>query len=363
MPGTGGVCAVLDYEVELMAEYVAEMATRVVMPGSSVNITFRKFVSQILTSTRLPTTTILLGMNYLAKRINVMHAAGQNNHTEGEIWRMLTIGLMLGSKFLDDNTFQNKSWSDVSGIPVRELNTMEYEWLSAIAWGLYVNLDESQDYTAWLANWQEWLVTKKHHQQAQQQAQAARERLAALVPPIETEIARPRNPYMQSTWHQQQVAEFERYERLSSMKHNQAPQPPAYRREQSAWAYPVAWPHSAPLTPPDSGYGTPEYVNSATSVNSHYNEWFDRAIDSNGNASRQYQQPTAYNSFHHTQAPRNHAAYPAYYAGNNYGRSIWDHPNPSVADCNCVNCVGTHIGAHNPSSYFAGNAYGQPVVG
>lgn len=341
----------LDYDVELMADYVSEMATRVVMPRSSVTSAFRKFVSQILTSTRLPSTTILLGMNYLAKRINMMHAAGQNNHTEGEIWRMLTIALLLGSKFLDDNTFQNKSWSEVSGIPVRELNTMEYEWLSAINWVLYVNLDESQDYKAWLANWKEWLETKER-----QQAQASRERLAALVTPIDTDLARPRNPYFQ-TWHQQQVAEFERYERLSSLKSSQASQPSAYRREQSVWAaYPVAWPQSAPLTPPDSGYGTPEYVNSATSVNNHYSEWFDRAIDCSGTASRHYQQPAVYNAFLGNHSSRNHSNYPSYYNGNYH--NIWDHPG--VADCNCVNCVGPHS---SQQSYFAGHAYGQPVVG
>ena len=77
----GGVCAVLDYEVEMMAEYVSEMATRVVMPRSSVNAAFRKFVSQILTSTRLPTTTILLGLNYLAKRINMICAAASRPPT------------------------------------------------------------------------------------------------------------------------------------------------------------------------------------------------------------------------------------------------------------------------------------------
>ncbi|KAM7185328.1 hypothetical protein V8F20_011861 [Naviculisporaceae sp. PSN 640] len=338
----GGVCAVLDYEVEMMAEYVSEMATRIVMPRSTVSSAFRKFVSQILTSTRLPKTTILLGMNYLAKRINMMHAAGQNNHTEGEIWRMLTMALLLGSKFLDDNTFQNKSWSEVSGISVRDLNAMEYEWLAAINWVLYVNLDKSQDYRAWLDNWNEWLETKKR-----QQEQASRERLAALVTPIETDLA--------GLWHQRQVAEFERYERerLSSIKNNQASQPPAYRTEQSAWGYNVAWSQPAPPTPPDSGYGTPEYVNSATSVNNHYSEWFNRAIDCNGTASRQYQQPGAYNGFHGNHASRNRPNFP-YFNGN---QNIWDH---GVVDCNCLTCVGPHS-AQQP--YFASHAYGQPVVG
>ena len=55
----GGVCAVLDYEVELMAEYVAEMSTRLAMGTSRAPDSFRKFISQILSSTRLPRTTIL----------------------------------------------------------------------------------------------------------------------------------------------------------------------------------------------------------------------------------------------------------------------------------------------------------------
>ncbi|KAH8886898.1 hypothetical protein GQ53DRAFT_784553 [Thozetella sp. PMI_491] len=345
----GGVCAVLDYEVELMADYVSEMATRLVMPRSTVNAAFRKFVSQILTSTRLPSTTILLGMNYLAKRVNMMHAAGQNNHTEGQVWRMLTIALLLGSKFLDDNTFQNKSWSEVSGISVQELNTLEYEWLGAINWCLYVNMDESKDYNAWLANWQEWLDTKKR------QAQVSRDRLASLVSPIDTELARPRNQLAYSTWHQQQVAE---YERLSSLKRNQSTSASTYRRD---WGYNHAWHPSAPLTPPDSGYGTPEYANSTASVNSRYNEWFDRAIVSGGSSSSQrpYQRSSGFGSFHHhaSHGSRNHSHYPSFY---NYSQNIWE--PPSVADCNCLDCAGSGS-MMKPAQYFSGHGYGQPVVG
>jgi hypothetical protein len=122
MMTSGGVCAVLDYQIDQMTDYVAEMAQRIVLPTNPVSPAFRKFVSGLLSSTRLPSTTILLGMNYLARRTNMMNAAGQNpalsKSPDAALWRMLTIGLLLGSKFLDDNTFQNRSWSEVSGIPV-----------------------------------------------------------------------------------------------------------------------------------------------------------------------------------------------------------------------------------------------------
>ncbi|KAJ4300141.1 cyclin-like protein [Collariella sp. IMI 366227] len=324
------------------------MATRVVMPQRQVNPAFRKFVSQILTSTRLPSTTILLGMNYLAKRINMMHAAGHNNHTEGQIWRMLTISLLLGSKFLDDNTFQNKSWSEVSGIAVQELNTLEYEWLGAINWCLYVNLDESKDYQAWLSNWKEWQEAKKRQQQA------SRERLAGLSSPIEPDLGRVRAQHLYSAWHQRQVAE---YERLSSMKNNQPPVAGSFRHDPSPWAYSMgSWPQTAPLTPPDSGYGTPEYTNSAT-LNSSYNEWFDSALSGSSAASRQYQQHNSYNAFRQNSHPSRNTP-PSYGHYYGYGHNIWDHPSP--ADCNCGNCPGVH---NKPAGYFGGHTYTQAVVG
>ena len=196
----GGVCAVLDYEVDMMAEYVAEMATRLVTPDAAITSGFRKFVTQILTSTRLPSTTILLGMNYLAKRVNAMKTTGPYKASEGQVWRYLTVSLLLGSKFLDDNTFQNRSWSEVSGITVAELNSLEYDWVQAMNWRLYVNLDLSKDYQAWLDSWRDFQQMKKR-----QAAQASRDRLASLVPliprlPDTTAATRPTRDISVSRW-------------------------------------------------------------------------------------------------------------------------------------------------------------------
>jgi hypothetical protein len=242
----GGVCAVLDYEVDMMAEYVAEMATRVVTPEAAVTSPFRKFVSQILTSTRLPHTTILLGLNYLAKRVNTLKTQGPYKATEGQVWRYLTVSLLLGSKFLDDNTFQNRSWSEVSGIAVAELNSLEFEWVNAMGWRLYVNLDHSKDYQAWLENWNEW-----QHQKKRRVAQASRERMASLVPAIDTDMSMyhhnnsPLSPVSRYPQKQQAVD----YERHHAMKLQQG-----YRSRDSTWGHN---PWSAPLTPPDSGYELP----------------------------------------------------------------------------------------------------------
>lgn len=170
----GGVAAHLDYEMEQMADFVAEMAQgmyalyesricladidiiRSVNPNSLVPPAFRKYVLQVLSSTRLPSTTILLGLYYLGTRMTMLSASGRYTTGSGQVYRMLVTSLLLGSKFLDDNTFQNRSWSEVSNIPVSELNVLEIEWLLAINWDMHVDSDDPQGFTLWQKHWDKW---------------------------------------------------------------------------------------------------------------------------------------------------------------------------------------------------------------
>ncbi|KAI4186018.1 MAG: hypothetical protein L6R41_003752 [Letrouitia leprolyta] len=171
---TGGVAVHLDYEMEQMAEYVAEMTQgmydlyeshicladidilRSVNPKVLVASAFRKYVLQVLSSTRLPSSTILLGLHYLATRMSLLPSGGRYPQGKGQIYRMLTTALLLGSKFLDDNTFQNRSWSEVSNIPVSELNDLEIDWLIAIGWNLHIDPEDTQGFTLWRTHWQRW---------------------------------------------------------------------------------------------------------------------------------------------------------------------------------------------------------------
>lgn len=243
----GGVCANLEYQIEDMTDYVAEMTQRLIDPTTEVAPDFRKFVLGLLSSTRLPHTTILLGMNYLSNRLVRLRTVSGG----GQMWRLLTVGLLLGSKFLDDNTFQNKSWSEVSGIAVAELNKMETAWLEEAKWELYVDLDNSPSYQAWLTNWNEWAKVRKAVKAV------ARERLSApQLAPIDTNVARPRQSSVYRAYPQSATQERPQY----------------VPYEHSAWsssAYPT--PQHTPPSAPDSGMTTPEYF-SATGPAPRY-EW------------------------------------------------------------------------------------------
>ncbi|QSZ28997.1 hypothetical protein DSL72_003506 [Monilinia vaccinii-corymbosi] len=312
--GLGGVCSHLEYQIEDMADYVAEMTMRLVDITGSTPVTpdFRKFVLGLLSTTRLPHTTILLGMNYLANRISDLGSVSRG----GQTWRLLTVGLLLGSKFLDDNTFQNKSWSEVSGIEVAELNQMEHAWLEDINWSLFVDLDNSDAYKAWLKNWKDWSADKKAKAATLERFSAAP---APPLAPIDTNVSRirPSNGI------------YRNYPKSATQERQQY-----VHYEHPAWAnhsYPT--PQHTPPSAPDSGVATPEY-SSATGAAPRY-DWgmYSQYAKAYGmSANTPYVMPDMSTRFHN-QWPQHYSPHhysPHHYSPQHYFHqySIWNHHTP-----------------------------------
>jgi hypothetical protein len=342
----GGVAQELDYEMDQMTDYVAEMAqemyallqdpqicladidiVRSVMPRTKVSPPFRKFVSQLLSSTRLPSSTILLGLNYLAKRMSMLNTPTQYKSTDGQVWRMLTIALLLGSKFLDDNTFQNRSWSEVSGIHTSELNTLETEWLVAIDFRLHVDFQTDTDFHLWLGSWASWKETKN------KERTATLDRLAPLAQ-IDTNIQR---------------QQTQRKSYSPPMAYPTYSQPMSGRQHQSSYSahsrYDQNWSQSgssnemSPPSAPESGPNTPEWMMLPGS-GLPPTEWYGyETFYSRRNQSCQTQY-----------APPPAAPYQAPY--NQYSQAMWTgHP----AGCDCAYC-----GRPNENYFMSG--YGQQTV-
>lgn len=331
---TGGVAAHLDYEMEQMSDFVAEMAygmyglyinridlcdidlARSVHPGTSISSQSRKFVFQILSSTRLPSSTILLGLYYLATRMQMLSSARVYPSGHGQVSHLLTVALLLGSKFLDDNTFQNKSWAEVSGIPVAELNSMELDWLFAFDWKIHDRIYEKQDGLAsWISHWEKWRAkaTARAHESSRQ-----------ALAPINTNSARTNvvsKPLMSPD----------------------GPIPPQYQRTsrfESSWLNPAASEYSPPSAP-HSGPTTPDYY--------AVGPWAYPPPP----YSRTWMQPPSYlqPSAPSSQPPSYHQtpyALP-------FAQSVWTGHGSS---CGCMYC------AKHLEHYMCANAFGsmQPIV-
>ncbi|KAL5342303.1 cyclin-domain-containing protein [Aspergillus crustosus] len=107
------------------------------------SIGFQKWVSSILSTTQVSQNVILLALLFIY-RLKKFNPAVRGKR--GSEYRLMTIALMLGNKFLDDNTYTNKTWADVSRISVQEIHVMEVEFLSNLRYNLFASKEE---WTQW----------------------------------------------------------------------------------------------------------------------------------------------------------------------------------------------------------------------
>ncbi|KAI8945958.1 hypothetical protein F4801DRAFT_593721 [Xylaria longipes] len=105
---------------------------------------YKKWVNSILSTTQVTQNVVLLALLFVY-RLKKTNPRVHGN--PGSEYRLLTVALMLGNKFLDDNTYTNKTWAEVSGISVKEIHVMEVEFLSNMRYGL---LTSKEQWQAWL---------------------------------------------------------------------------------------------------------------------------------------------------------------------------------------------------------------------
>lgn len=134
--------ATIDY-AESLPQGV--MPDRDLHPDAIPSIGFRKWVTTILSTTQVGKNVILLALMFIHRLKKFNRSVSGKRGSE---FRLLTIALMLGNKFLDDNTYTNKTWAEVSGISVNEIHIMEVEFLSNMRYELYASE----------AQWKEWKI-------------------------------------------------------------------------------------------------------------------------------------------------------------------------------------------------------------
>jgi len=115
---------------------------------------FKKYVQTVLSTTQVTQNVVLLALLFIyrLKRTNPSVDGRQ-----GSEFRLFTVALMLGNKFLDDNTYTNKTWADVSLISVSEIHIMEVEFLSNMRYSLLVSKEQWEDWLLRLAQLHEFL--------------------------------------------------------------------------------------------------------------------------------------------------------------------------------------------------------------
>ncbi|CAO3700735.1 unnamed protein product [Rhizopus stolonifer] len=96
---------------------------------------FKQFIHRVLKATQISSTCIIVALYYVQR---LRSAYPNMQASTGSEVRLFTTALVLANKYLEDSTFTNKTWSSVSGIPVKELNIMEMEFLSELDFNICI---------------------------------------------------------------------------------------------------------------------------------------------------------------------------------------------------------------------------------
>ncbi|KAK9701201.1 hypothetical protein K7432_011817 [Basidiobolus ranarum] len=115
-----------------------------------------EFIQRLLIFTDIPSTVVLVGMNYLYRLRNSSIFA--ENPAFGSEYRVLVVALLAASKYVEDQSYNNQSWSEVSGFDIDELNSMEREFLEELDWKLWISPEE---YEEWLGGIDHWLAKEE----------------------------------------------------------------------------------------------------------------------------------------------------------------------------------------------------------
>ncbi|KAK9727377.1 hypothetical protein K7432_001909 [Basidiobolus ranarum] len=138
-----------DISTLRVAEFAANMVsymwnTQLGSSSYTASADLKAFCNALIFTTEMSSTTILTALQYIHRLKSYSPSAGGNHWSE---YRLFTVALMLASKFLDDATFTNKVWAEVTRVPVKELNLMELEFLSFVDFDLYVS---EREFLHWL---------------------------------------------------------------------------------------------------------------------------------------------------------------------------------------------------------------------
>lgn len=103
--------------------------------------TISNFLTQIIKRSKLSKTLVLYSMLYVAK-ISKCKAANLKNSPEFSncAKRISLVSIIISHKFLNDNTFSMKTWSQISGLKISDLISMERWCLSVLNFNL--NIDD-----------------------------------------------------------------------------------------------------------------------------------------------------------------------------------------------------------------------------
>jgi hypothetical protein len=112
----------------------------------SASITVTGYLERILKYTHIEESTLIIALIYL-DRVCEINSIQLN---EFNIHRILFASVIVAIKYNEDDYYTNGYYSKVGGISVKELNTLEYEYVKLLKYNLYIKTEVYDKYKQFL---------------------------------------------------------------------------------------------------------------------------------------------------------------------------------------------------------------------
>jgi len=111
-------------------------------------ISIKDYLKRISTYTNIEKNTLIVSLIYIDRlcRVSKLTLTCYNIH------RILFASILISIKYNEDNFYDNKYYSEIAGISLKELNSLENNFLNLIHFLLYVKDETFKNYESYLDN-------------------------------------------------------------------------------------------------------------------------------------------------------------------------------------------------------------------
>jgi len=115
---------------------------------ASISIT--GYLERVLKYTHIEESTLIIALIFIDRICEINDLI----INESNIHRVIFTALITATKYNEDDYYSNSYYSKVGGITVKELNTLEYEFVKLIKYSLFIKNDVFDKYKVYLSHYQ-----------------------------------------------------------------------------------------------------------------------------------------------------------------------------------------------------------------
>lgn len=116
------------------------------------DIQLKDYLFRIMTMSKCTYRDLIAALVYVETLINKGVISGISFHN---MHRLVALSIMTSTKFYDDVHYSNRSWSKIVGIPLRELNDAETEFLRALNFEINIKFESLEMWAGMISNFAE----------------------------------------------------------------------------------------------------------------------------------------------------------------------------------------------------------------